>query len=55
MKACLVSMDSTLRKNLSVGLLVVLLVYSWDTLKVDVHHRLDENDSYFINLKARWS
>ena len=55
MKACLVSMDSTLRKNLSVGLLVVLLVYSWDTLKDDVHHRSAENDSYFINLKARWS
>ena len=55
MKACLVSMDSTLRNNLSEGLPVNLLVYSRDTLKVGVHHRLDANDPYFTNRKERWS
>ena len=51
MKACLVSMDSTLRNNLSVG----LLIYSRHALKVGVRHGLDENDPYFTNRKGRWS
>ena len=54
-KACLVSMDSTLRSNLSVGLPMDLLVYRRDALKVAAHHRLDENDPYFAGLRERWS
>ncbi|MDE0811440.1 MAG: hypothetical protein OSB69_19275 [Alphaproteobacteria bacterium] len=55
MKACLVSMDSTLRNNLSVGLPVDFLIYSRHALKVGVRHRLDENGPYFTNRKGRWS
>ena len=54
-RACMVSMDSTLRSNLSVGLPMDILVYRKDALKVGVHHRLDENDAYFSRLRQRWS
>jgi len=54
-KLVLVSMDSTLRSNLSVGMPIDLLVYKRDQLKVDIRRRLDENDTYFRNISEQWS
>lgn len=54
-KACLVSMDSTLRSNLSVGPPIDLLVYRRDALRVGTRRRIDEQDPYFMDLRERWS
>jgi len=54
-KLVLVSMDSTLRSNLSVGPPLDLLVYKRDSLRVDIHRRILEDDPYFRNVRERWS
>ena len=51
----LVSMDSTLRSNLTVGLPVDLLVYKKDALAVDIRRRIGEDDPYFRELREQWS
>jgi putative proteasome-type protease len=54
-KLCLVSMDSTLRSNLSVGLPIDLLVYRRDALQLDLQRRITEDDPYFRMIRERWS
>ena len=54
-KLALVSMDSTLRSNLTVGLPVDLLVYRRDALKVELRRRITEDDEYFRMIRERWS
>jgi len=54
-KLVLVSMDSTLRSNLTVGLPVDLLVYRRDAIKVDIRRRIGEDDPYFRHLREQWS
>jgi len=54
-KLALVSMDSTLRSNLSVGLPADLLVYEKDSLKVGMQHRVTDDDPYFRMIRERWS
>jgi len=54
-KVVLISMDSTLRSNLGVGLPVDLLVYRRDSLQVELRRRLTEEDSYFRLVRDRWS
>jgi putative proteasome-type protease len=54
-KLALVSMDSTLRSNLTVGLPIDLLVYRRDTFRVELRRRITENDDYFRMLRERWS
>lgn len=53
-KIGLLSMNSTMRSNLSVGLPIDMMLmrpgYSAVTL-----HRIDENDSYYDDLGARWA
>jgi putative proteasome-type protease len=51
----LVSMDATLRSNLTVGLPIDLLVYKKDALKVDIRRRLGEHDPYFRKIREDWS
>lgn len=51
---CLVSMDSTMRSNLSVGPPVELLVYERDTQHVNRRHRYDETSEYLRQLKLSW-
>jgi putative proteasome-type protease len=51
----MISMDSTLRSNLSVGLPLDLAVFARDKVKFDVHQRVHENDPYFRMLSDRWS
>jgi putative proteasome-type protease len=54
-KLALVSMDSTLRSNLSVGLPIDLLVYRRDALQIELKKRITESDDYFKMLRERWS
>ena len=54
-KLALVSMDSTLRSNLSVGLPIDLLVYRRDSLEIELKRRITESDDYFRMLRERWS
>jgi putative proteasome-type protease len=54
-KLALVSMDSTLRSNLSVGLPIDLMVYRRDALEIELRRRITESDDYFKMLRERWS
>jgi putative proteasome-type protease len=54
-KLALISMDSTLRSNLSVGLPVDLLVLRRDDLRVSLRRRICDDDEYFRMIRERWS
>ncbi|MFZ5913554.1 MAG: peptidase [Pseudomonadota bacterium] len=54
-KLALISMDSTLRSNLSVGLPLDLLVYRRDALRSGIRRRITEDDAYFRHLREFWS
>jgi putative proteasome-type protease len=54
-KLVLISMDSTLRSNLTVGMPIDLLVYRRDALKVELRRRITEDDAYFRMIRDRWS
>jgi putative proteasome-type protease len=49
-KCVLVSYDSTMLSNLSVGMPIDLLCYSKDSLKVTMKRRFDSGDAYFESL-----
>lgn len=55
LKIGLISMDSTLQSNLSVGLPIDILVIRRDELGAAVFHRITEQDPYFRDLRERWS
>lgn len=54
-KLALISMDSTLRSNLSVGLPLDLLVYKRDALHTGIRRRITEDDPYFRHVREYWS
>jgi putative proteasome-type protease len=54
-KMVLLSFDSTLRSNLSVGLPIDLLIYERDSLDVRREKRIEQADEYFRKLSAAWS
>jgi len=53
-KCTLVSFDSTMRSNISVGAPIDLLVYGADSLRVGLKRRLDEDDSYLVAVRSGW-
>jgi putative proteasome-type protease len=53
-KCALVSFDSTMRSNLSVGMPIDLLCYERDSLTVTMRRRFDEGDPYFASLSREW-
>ena len=53
-KLLCISMDSTIRANLSVGMPLDLQVVARDTLRVEFNHRFLEDDSYFAALSSGW-
>jgi putative proteasome-type protease len=53
-KCALISMDSTIRSNLSVGLPLDLVYVRRDELRVDRHLSIDANTPYFAMLRTRW-
>lgn len=54
-KCVLVSFDSTMRSNLSVGMPIDLLCYEKDSLAVRMRRRFDQGDPYFTALSTKWS
>ncbi|RKP54896.1 proteasome-type protease [Pararobbsia silviterrae] len=53
-KCALISMDSTLRSNLSVGLPLDLLVYERDALRVTRFVSMDNDNAYFQMIHSTW-
>ncbi|GAA4404165.1 peptidase [Quisquiliibacterium transsilvanicum] len=53
-KCVLVSFDSTMLSNLSVGMPIDLLCYARDSLEVTMKRRFDEGDAYFEALTQQW-
>ncbi|HEY1720340.1 MAG TPA: peptidase [Magnetospirillaceae bacterium] len=53
-KLVLISFDSTMRSNLSVGLPVDLLCYEKDTLSTRHLRRLGEGDGYMTGIRKQW-
>jgi putative proteasome-type protease len=54
-KAILVSFDSTMRSNLTVGLPIDLLAYERDALAITLRRRLTNGDKYFSEISGIWS
>ena len=54
-KLVMVSMDSTLRSNLSVGMPLDLMVYRRDAMKAEIRRRITESDPYFRMIHEGWS
>jgi putative proteasome-type protease len=53
-KCTIVSFDSTMRSNISVGLPIDLVVYETDALKVRLQRRIEESDAYFQMIHTQW-
>lgn len=53
-KCVLISFDSTIKSNISVGLPIDMLWYPRDSLKVGIQQRIREGDPYFSMLRQRW-
>lgn len=54
-KLLMVSFDSTLKSNLSVGLPLDLLFYERDALKVKARKRISQDDPYYRTISDGWS
>ena len=54
-KCLLISFDSTMRSNLSVGLPIDLLAYEKDALRLTRRRRINEDDAYFREMSRFWS
>ena len=53
-KCCLISMDSTIKSNLSVGLPLDLMCYENNSLTIEQHRLIDQHDPYFLSIRERW-
>ncbi|MGR8933571.1 MAG: peptidase [Gammaproteobacteria bacterium] len=53
-RCCLISMDSTIRSNASVGPPVELLIYRKDSFVFDEYYCFDADDQYLLLLKRSW-
>jgi len=53
-KCVLVSFDSTMRSNISVGLPIDLAIYDNNSLRLRVKRRIDETDTYFNMIHNEW-
>jgi putative proteasome-type protease len=53
-KCVLVSFDSTMRSNISVGLPIDMLVYHNNSLRPGIVRRIDESDAYFNMIHNQW-
>jgi len=54
-KCTLISFDSTIRSNLSVGMPIDLFMYHTDSFSHDCQIRITETDPYFNALRKGWS
>jgi putative proteasome-type protease len=55
LKIGLISMDSTMRSNLGVGLPIDLMVARRDVCDSEVNYRIEPGEPYFLDLRERWS
>ena len=55
LRAVLVSFDSTIRSNLSVGFPIDLVVYPKDSLSMPQGIRIERDDAYMSTIRAQWS
>ena len=55
LKIGLISMDSTMRSNIGVGLPIDLMVVRRDGLDAEVSYRIEPGEPYFQDLRERWS
>ena len=53
-KCVLVSFDSTMRSNLTVGMPIDLACYNRESLQLSHIHRFDEQDPYMQHLRQSW-
>ncbi len=53
-RCCLVSMDSTIRSNASVGAPVELLIYRKDSFSLQEYYCLADDDEYLLSLRRQW-
>jgi putative proteasome-type protease len=54
-KCILVSFDSTIRSNVSVGLPIDMAYFKNNDLKIRLHRRIEQGDKYFDQLRQQWS
>jgi len=55
LKIGLISMDSTMRSNLGVGMPIDILLVRPDVCKADLNYRIEAGEPYFHDLRSRWS
>ncbi|MFC6053322.1 peptidase [Acinetobacter sp. Ac_877] len=55
LRCALISFDSTLRSNVSVGMPLDVLVYKKDSLNLPEGKRINESDEYFEKISKQWS
>jgi putative proteasome-type protease len=55
LKVGLVSVDSTMRSNLSVGMPIDVLVVRRDACDAELIYRIEPGEPYFHDLRERWS
>ncbi|GGE42049.1 peptidase [Agaricicola taiwanensis] len=55
LKIALISMDSTMRSNLSVGMPLDILFLRRGSIVPDIKYRIDPGEPYFHDLRERWS
>jgi putative proteasome-type protease len=53
-KCTMVSFDSTMRSNISVGLPIDLLIYESGTLTIGMQRRVEEDDPYYRMVHTEW-
>jgi putative proteasome-type protease len=53
-KYALISLDSTMRSNVTVGPPIDLLVYATDELRISRHRRFDAQDPDLRDIRAQW-
>ena len=53
-KCALISMDSTIRSNLSVGMPLDLAIVRRDALQIALHRSIGSDDSYFKVIRDGW-
>jgi putative proteasome-type protease len=53
-KCTLVSFDSTMRSNISVGLPIDLVIYETNALAIRLQRRIEESDPYFRMVHTQW-
>jgi len=53
-KCTMVSFDSTMRSNISVGLPIDLCIYETDALRLRTQRRIEETDAYYQMVHSEW-